>query len=129
MANGQEVAAPAAARRTKPASAPPVILLTGFEPFGPNKPPNPSWEGIKKLDGRTWRGHKLVARQFKVIWGEPLAQLNKLIDELHPVAVFSFGQGGGYALEHVPETPAAPSPTTPATSRRPRKSSPAVLLS
>ena len=22
----------------------PVILLTGFEPFGPARPPNPSWE-------------------------------------------------------------------------------------
>jgi len=32
------------------ASTEPVILLTGFEPFGEAKPPNPSWEGIKNLD-------------------------------------------------------------------------------
>ena len=32
----------------------PVILLTGFEPFGAGKPPNPSWEGIKSLDGQEW---------------------------------------------------------------------------
>ena len=30
----------------------PVILLTGFEPFGEKKPPNPSWEAIKTLDGQ-----------------------------------------------------------------------------
>jgi pyroglutamyl-peptidase len=77
----------------------PVILLTGFEPFGPGRPPNPSWEGIKQLDGRTWRGHKIVCRQLKVVWGEPLVKLRGWIDELHPVAVFSFGQGSGFALE------------------------------
>jgi pyroglutamyl-peptidase len=77
----------------------PVILLTGFEPFGPGRPANPSWEGIKELDGRTWRGHKIVCRQLKVVWGEPLVKLRKWNDELHPVAIFSFGQGGGFTLE------------------------------
>jgi hypothetical protein len=36
---------------------------------------------------------------MKVVWGEPLVRLRQWIDELHPVAVFSFGQGGGFALE------------------------------
>jgi pyroglutamyl-peptidase len=77
----------------------PVILLTGYEPFGAERHPNPSWEGVKKLDGRIWRGHRLATRKIKVVWGEPLLYLRKLIAELHPVAVFSFGQGGGFALE------------------------------
>jgi pyrrolidone-carboxylate peptidase len=77
----------------------PVILLTGYEPFGAERDLNPSWEGVKKLDGRAWRGHRLVARQVKVVWGEPKRHLEKLIAELHPVAIFSFGQGGGFALE------------------------------
>jgi pyroglutamyl-peptidase len=79
----------------------PVILLTGFEPFGPGKPANPSWEGIRELDGQEWHGRRLVAREMKVEWGAPLPALTRLIDELHPVAIFSFGQGGGYAIETV----------------------------
>src|SRR5262245_41792558 len=57
----------------------PVILLTGYEPFGAERHPNPSWEGVKKLNGRVWRGHRLVARQVKVVWGEPKHHLEKLI--------------------------------------------------
>jgi pyroglutamyl-peptidase len=77
----------------------PVILLTGFEPFGPGRPANPSWEGVKRLDGKQWKGHRLVAKQLPVEWGAPLEHLTPWLDELKPVAVFSFGQGGGYALE------------------------------
>jgi pyroglutamyl-peptidase len=77
----------------------PVILLTGFEPFGPGRPPNPSWEAIRTLDGREWNGHRLASRQLEVVWGEPLVKLQSWIDELRPVAVFSFGQGGGFTLE------------------------------
>lgn len=79
----------------------PTILLTGFEPFGAGRPPNPSWEGIKALDGKEWRGHRLVARQLPVVWGAPQKDLEPLLKELKPVAVFSFGQGGGYAIETV----------------------------
>src|SRR5688572_15898520 len=91
----------AAPRSTRDSENPelPVILLAGFEPFGPQKPPNPSWEGVKQLDGREWRGHKLVARQIKVVWGAPLKQLQQLIAEHRPAAIFAFGQGAGYALE------------------------------
>src|ERR1051325_1201190 len=46
----------------------PVILLTGFEPFGKDRPANPSWEGIKELDGQTWNGYRLVCKQLPVIW-------------------------------------------------------------
>jgi pyroglutamyl-peptidase len=84
--------------RTQPKDLP-VILLTGFEPFGPGRPANSSWEGVKELEGRTWRGYKLVCRKLKVVWGEPLVQFRQWIEEFHPVAVFSFGQGGGFALE------------------------------
>jgi pyroglutamyl-peptidase len=77
----------------------PVILLTGFEPFGPGKPANPSWEGIRQLDGQEWHGYRLAARELKVEWGVPLPTLTRFVEELHPVAIFSFGQGGGYAIE------------------------------
>jgi pyroglutamyl-peptidase len=72
----------------------PVILLTGFEPFGEQRPKNPSWEGIKLLDGQRWHGHQLVAKEMRVDWGAPLEQLQPWIEQYHPVAIFSFGMGG-----------------------------------
>jgi pyroglutamyl-peptidase len=86
---------------TEEADKLPVILLTGFQPFGEGRPPNPSWEGIKELDGQNWRGYRLACRELRVEWAAPLEQLSAWIDELHPSAVFSFGQGSldGFALE------------------------------
>lgn len=79
----------------------PVILLTGYEPFGKKKPANPSWEGIKNLDDREWNGHRLVAKQVKVVWGEPRTQLTQWVDEYKPAAILAFGQGStqGFGLE------------------------------
>jgi pyrrolidone-carboxylate peptidase len=81
----------------------PVILMTGFEPFGRSRPPNPSWEGVKQFDGEEWKGFRIVSRQLPVVWGAPLEHLTQWIDEFQPVAVFSFGQGGGYSLETLAE--------------------------
>lgn len=79
----------------------PVILLTGFEPFGPERPANPSWEGIRDLHETEWNGFRLIAHEMPVVWGEPFKQLQQQIDMYSPVAVFSFGQGrhGGFAIE------------------------------
>jgi pyroglutamyl-peptidase len=81
----------------------PVILLTGFEPFGRRRPPNASWQGIKDLDGRLWNGYRIVAREMPVVWGAPLECLPRWIDQYQPVAVFSFGMGGpgAFTLETV----------------------------
>jgi pyroglutamyl-peptidase len=78
----------------------PVILLTGFEPFG-DKRPNISWEGIKELDGQRWKDYQIVCKLIPVVWGEPLRQLQELISLYQPVAIFSFGQGkqGSFAFE------------------------------
>jgi pyroglutamyl-peptidase len=97
-ATADEIKPPAAAKATGKL---PVVLLTGFEPFGKKKPPNPSWEAIKKLDGREWKGFRLVAKQLPVVWGSPLTQLEGWIAELKPVAVISLGQGGegGFSIE------------------------------
>jgi pyroglutamyl-peptidase len=85
-----------------PAESPlPVILLTGFQPFGEGRPPNSSWEGIKELDGREWNGYRLRCVELPVEWGAPLSVLDAQFAELRPVAVFSFGQGrpGYFDLE------------------------------
>ena len=84
--------------RANTAAARPVILLTGFEPFGASGRRNPSWEGIAALDGRPWKEHRLVCKQMKVVWGAPLEQLQEWISEYRPVAIFSFGQGGAGAF-------------------------------
>ena len=87
--------------RKLPPEKEPVILLTGFEPFGRHRLPNASWQGIKDLDGRKWNGYRIVAREMPVVWGAPLECLPGWIDEYKPVAVFSFGMGGpgAFALE------------------------------
>ncbi|MFN9717140.1 MAG: nuclear transport factor 2 family protein [Planctomycetota bacterium] len=79
----------------------PVILLTGFEPFGQKRLPNPSWEGIRELDGREIAGHRIVAMQMPVIWSEPRRLIQQQIEQFHPVAVMSFGQGApdSFAIE------------------------------
>ncbi|MFM7164962.1 MAG: nuclear transport factor 2 family protein [Planctomycetaceae bacterium] len=79
----------------------PVIVLTGFEPFGEKRPPNPSWEGIAALHNTQWQGHRIVAVQLPVVWGAPQQTLAPEIARLNPVAVFSFGQGrpGAFAIE------------------------------
>ncbi|HEV3342919.1 MAG TPA: nuclear transport factor 2 family protein [Pirellulales bacterium] len=82
--------------------SPPVILLTGFEPFGRDKPPNPSWEGIKDLDGQRWKEYRIVCKRLPVVWSSPLPQLQDWIAEYQPVAVFAFGEGrrGIFTLEN-----------------------------
>lgn len=79
----------------------PVILLTGFEPYGKDRSTNASWEGVKRLDGQQRNGFRLVCKQMRVIWGAPLEQLEKSMSDEQPVAIFSFGQGGpgGFTLE------------------------------
>src|SRR5687768_14463650 len=100
------VSALAACPAQEPKQAPaekdlPVILLTGFEPFGRERLPNPSYEAIDDLHFKQFNGYRLVSTQLKVVWGAPLKELQQLMADTRPVAVFSFGQGGasGFALE------------------------------
>jgi pyroglutamyl-peptidase len=81
----------------------PVILLTGFQPFGSNRPPNPSWEGIKRLHKTRWKEYDIVCKEMEVVWGVPQKQLQTWIREYRPAAIFSFGQGGAgaYSLESI----------------------------
>ena len=64
---GTTASTPAVPSRTLPADAP-VIVLTGFEPFGEKRPANPSWEGISALHDTAWNGHRIVAIQLPVVW-------------------------------------------------------------
>lgn len=81
----------------------PVILLTGFQPFGEPRIPNISWEAIKDLQGREWGGYELRCLELPVEWGAPRRILEAWLREHRPAAVFSFGQGrpGTFAIEDV----------------------------
>jgi len=95
--------APAIAAGPSRSGADGDILLTGFEPFGAGRPPNPSWEGIRTYDDTAWRGYRITCRRIPVDWEAPLAELRRFIADRTPVAVVSLGQGlpGKFAIETV----------------------------
>ena len=74
--------------------APPTVLLTGFAPFG-GETTNPSWEAVVALDGRRIRGHRVIARQLPVTFGESLKALRAALRQTSPSLVICVGQAGG----------------------------------
>ena len=75
---------------------PPVILLTGFAPFG-GETVNPSWEAVRQLDGEMLEGHRIAARRLPVEFGASLDALQAALRETAPVLVLCVGQAGGRA--------------------------------
>lgn len=81
----------------------PVVLLTGFAPFG-GEAVNPSWQAVQQLHGRHVAGHRIVGRQLPVEFGASLKALRTAIRETKPALVLCVGQAGGratMALERV----------------------------
>ena len=74
----------------------PVVLLTGFAPFG-GEAVNPSWQAVQALQGRHVSGHRIVARQLSVEFGTALQELRAAIRETKPALVLCVGQAGGRA--------------------------------
>jgi pyroglutamyl-peptidase len=74
----------------------PVVLLTGFAPFG-GEIHNPSWEAVSRLDGDVIAGHRVVARRLPVEFGASVDALRDMIDALSPALVLCVGQAGGRA--------------------------------
>lgn len=72
----------------------PIILLTGFDPFG-GAALNPSWLAVRALHGRQIRGHKVVAAQLPTVYGESIEALRALLRQHHPALVVCVGQAGG----------------------------------
>ena len=81
----------------------PVILLTGFEPFGDHAA-NPSEEVAKALDGRAVGGAVVRSAVLPVDHAAAGPRAARLVDELDPRAVVHLGLAGGrarIALERV----------------------------
>lgn len=73
-----------------------IVLLTGFEPFGREKV-NPSWLAVKQLDGRTIRGHRIVARRLPTTYQGSLEQVRRHLERMRPALVICVGQAAGRA--------------------------------
>jgi len=60
----------------KPTPHRPIVLLTGFDPFGADTI-NPSWLAVKALHGRQIMGHSIVAAQLPTVFGASLQTLRR----------------------------------------------------
>ena len=76
--------------------AEPVILLTGFEPFGAHET-NPSQELAKLLDGRRVGRCAIAGAVLPVHHAEASRHVAALLGELQPVAVVHLGLAEGRA--------------------------------
>jgi pyroglutamyl-peptidase len=74
--------------------APPVVLLTGFEPFG-GSPVNPSALAVRALEGRIIAGHRVVTAELPTVFGQSLEVLQGLVRRHAPRVVLCCGQAGG----------------------------------
>ena len=74
----------------------PIVLLTGFSPFGGDDV-NPSWEAARRLDGKTIAGARVAARCLPCVFGESLDALRRELRALRPVAVICCGVAGSRA--------------------------------
>ncbi|MEL1264059.1 pyroglutamyl-peptidase I [Pseudoxanthomonas putridarboris] len=77
-------------------STPRTILLTGFQPFGGERE-NPSWQAVRALHGARIGGHRVVARELPVVFGDALKALRAALRETRPALAICVGQAGGRA--------------------------------
>ncbi len=72
----------------------PVILLTGFDPFGGDTE-NPSWLIAQALHGQHVAGLGVVAAQLPTVFGASLERLQALLTQHQPAITLCLGQAGG----------------------------------
>ena len=78
------------------ASRCPTVLVTGFEPFGPDSL-NPSWMAAQALHGRMVAGHRIIGAQLPTVFGAAIEALREEMMRHRPVLVVAVGQAGGRA--------------------------------
>ncbi|MBK1713724.1 pyroglutamyl-peptidase I [Rubrivivax gelatinosus] len=81
----------------------PVLLLTGFEPFG-GESINPSWEVCAALQGEPLDGLRIEALRLPCVFGAALELLDAGLARHAPALVLQLGQAGGrpdFTLERV----------------------------
>jgi pyroglutamyl-peptidase len=68
----------------------PVVLVTGFEPFG-GDPVNPSGDAARLLDGRSIAGHRVRGVVLPCAFATAPAALQAAIEASHPALVLCLG--------------------------------------
>jgi pyroglutamyl-peptidase len=63
----------------------PLVLVTGFEPFG-GEEINPSWMAAQALHGRTVGGHRLIGARLPTAFGRSVEALRDLLHRHRPAA-------------------------------------------
>ncbi len=71
----------------------PIILLTGFEPFG-GRTINASWEAVRQLNGMVIDGASVQSEELPVLWHGSAEKMTGFIQTYKPVLVVSAGEGG-----------------------------------
>ena len=72
--------------------AKPVLLLTGFEPFGGAKV-NASWETVKTFQSQELHGYRVETLLLPVVYDEMDKPLQEALAKHKPALVISFGVG------------------------------------
>lgn len=72
----------------------PLLLLTGFEPFG-GETVNPAWEIARSLDGALIEGVRVRAWPLPCVFGAALRALDEALQAHAPVLVLALGQASG----------------------------------
>jgi pyroglutamyl-peptidase len=78
------------------AAAAPLILLTGFEPFG-GESVNPAWLIAQTLHGQNIAGAKVQALCLPTEFGKAITQLKLALKQRRPMFVLALGQAAGRA--------------------------------
>jgi pyroglutamyl-peptidase len=73
------------------------IVITGFPPYG-GRSPNPAYEIMRAMDGKTIEGVKAIGRLLPVSIKALAGEVSKIIEEDQPSAVISFGLSPGEAM-------------------------------
>jgi len=72
-------------------SAPPRLLLTGFDPFD-GASVNPSWAAVSAFNHQAMAGHQVCAAQLPTQFGTAIDRLRALLQEHQPAMVVCVGQ-------------------------------------
>lgn len=73
--------------------ASPVVLLTGFDPFGGDIV-NPSWEAVRRLHGDTVHGHRIEAVELPTAFARGATALLDALDRHRPALTLCTGLAG-----------------------------------
>jgi pyroglutamyl-peptidase len=78
----------------KPSGASPVVLVTGFDPFGGQRV-NPSWQAVQALHDSRIAGHRVVGAELPTVFVKCLQAMRGLLRQHRPTLVICTGQAGG----------------------------------